>query len=138
MSFPRPVYFRWGYDYWHQLPDGRVALGGMRDAGGEDEWTGEAHSAEPIQSGLEALLRRLGVTAPVTHRWAACVAYSNDGLPYIGQIRPGVWVTGAYSGTGNLIGSLCGRGLAQLVATGETTLLSELMRPSHACASGPS
>ena len=27
---PRPVYDNWGHDYWQQLPDGRVALGGGR------------------------------------------------------------------------------------------------------------
>jgi hypothetical protein len=35
---PPPVYARYGLDYWQQLPDGRVALGGGRDLGGEDEW----------------------------------------------------------------------------------------------------
>lgn len=29
-----PVYARWGWDYWQQLPDGRVTLGGCRDLGG--------------------------------------------------------------------------------------------------------
>src|SRR5690606_37224469 len=31
----RAVYVRYGYEYWQQLPDGRVALGGFRDRGGE-------------------------------------------------------------------------------------------------------
>lgn len=28
---PYPVYRRYGYDYWQQLPDGCIALGGFRD-----------------------------------------------------------------------------------------------------------
>lgn len=30
MRYTRPVYRRWGYDYWQQLPDGRIALGDAR------------------------------------------------------------------------------------------------------------
>ncbi|MGE5733249.1 MAG: NAD(P)/FAD-dependent oxidoreductase, partial [Gemmatimonas sp.] len=37
VHWPRPVYSRWGLDYWQQLPDGRVALGGCRDVGGDAE-----------------------------------------------------------------------------------------------------
>lgn len=115
------VYSRWGYDYWQQLPDGGIALGGMRDRGGEGEWTGEAVPAEPIQSLLEEYLRgRLGVTAPVTHRWAGAVGYTDDGMPVFEEVRPGVWVIGAYSGTGNVVGAICGRAVAQLVATGNS------------------
>jgi gamma-glutamylputrescine oxidase len=31
VKIPRPVYRRGGYDYWQQLPDGCIALGGFRD-----------------------------------------------------------------------------------------------------------
>ena len=37
--FPRPVYRRYGYDYWQQLPDGSLALGGFRDLNEDGEWT---------------------------------------------------------------------------------------------------
>lgn len=110
---PRPVYLRGGYEYWQQLPDGRVALGGFRDVGGDLEETAEAVPAEPVQSALERLLReRVGVTAPVTHRWAAAVGYTASGLPYLGEVRDGVWAAGGYCGTGNVIGALCGRAAA--------------------------
>lgn len=110
---PRPVYLRGGYEYWQQLPDGRIALGGLRDVGGELEETAEALPAEPVQSALERLLRqRIGVTAPVTHRWAAAVGYTRTGLPYLGEVRDGVWAAGGYCGTGNVIGALCGRAAA--------------------------
>lgn len=119
ISLPRPVYARWGYEYWQQLPDGSVALGGYRDSGGEAEWTSNAAPSEPVQQALERFLRtHLGVQAPVTHRWAASVSYTSSGMPYVGEVRPGVWATGGYSGTGNVIGAICGRVLAQLVVTG--------------------
>jgi len=113
------VYSRYGYEYWQQLPDGGIALGGMRDRGGEGEWTGEAVPAEPVQSLLEAHLREhLGVRAAVTHRWAGVVGYTETGLPIFEEVRPGVWAIGGYSGTGNVVGAICGKAVAQRVATG--------------------
>lgn len=110
---PRPVYLRGGSEYWQQLPDGRLALGGFRDVAGDLEETADARPAEPVQGALEQLLRsRLGVTAPVTHRWAASVGYTRTGLPFLGQVRDGVWAAGGYCGTGNVIGALCGRAAA--------------------------
>lgn len=115
------VYARWGYDYWQQLPDGAVVLGGMRDRGGEGEWTDVAVPAEPVQSLLERHLRdRLGVTAPITHRWAGVVGYTEDGLPVFEEVRPGVWAIGAYSGTGNVVGAICGRAAARVAVTGHS------------------
>ncbi len=114
--FARPVYRRWGYDYWQQLPDGRIALGGMRDAGGEAEWTTLDEPSENVQLRLEQLLRQLGIQAPITHRWAASVAYTPTGLPVAQQVRPGVWAIGAYSGTGNVLGALLGQQVAQVIA----------------------
>ncbi len=132
----RPVYARWGYDYWQQLPDHRVVLGGGRDAAGDREWTGEAVPTAEVQAHLEALLReRLGIDAAITHRWAAGVAYTEDGLPVLEEVRPGVWATGAYSGTGNVLGTLCGRAAARL-ACGEGSEIVELLRGDPAAGVG--
>lgn len=110
---PRPVYLRDGYDYYQQLPDGRLAVGGCRDLGGHAEETHDATPTSLVQQAIEDLLRtRLRVTAPVTHRWAASVGYTADGLPFVGQVRDGVWAAGGYCGTGNVIGALAGRALA--------------------------
>ena len=118
VHLPRPTYFRWGLDYWQQLPDGRIALGGYRDRGGDGEWTHDTSPSRNIQELLERLLRqRLHVAAPITHRWAAGAAFTTDGLPIVEEVRPGVWAIGGYSGTGNVIGALCGRAAASL-ATG--------------------
>ncbi len=119
MRTPYAVYSRYGYEYWQQLPDGAVVLGGMRDLGGEREWTDVAEPSEPVQSLLEAHLRtRLGVNAPITHRWAGVVGYTENGLPVFDEVRPGVWAIGGYSGTGNVVGSICGRAVAQQIVRG--------------------
>jgi gamma-glutamylputrescine oxidase len=124
MSIARPVYSRWGYDYWQQRPDGTIALGGARDVGGDAEWTDDVTPTEPVQSALEHRLReKLGVRAPVTHRWAASVGYTADGLPIAERVRPNVWAIGGYCGTGNVIGALLGRAAARATGRGDDALL---------------
>lgn len=114
--FARPVYARFGYEYWQQLPDDRIALGGFRDHGGDAEWTAEALPSEVIQRALEHFLRvELRVEAPITHRWAGSVGYTRDALPVVEEVRPRLWAIGGYSGHGNVIGSLLGRGVARRI-----------------------
>lgn len=132
VGFPRPVYWRHGYEYWQQLPDQSVALGGFRDHGGEEEWTRSAEPTEKIQALLERFLREhLKVRAPVTHRWAASVAYTTDGLPVLEQVRDKTWAVGAYSGTGNIVGALSARAAARR-ACGETAEWAEGLAAARA------
>ncbi|MEY4531599.1 MAG: hypothetical protein RLZZ156_2320 [Deinococcota bacterium] len=119
--FSRPVYARFGYEYWQQLPDGRVVLGGFRDQFETDEWTFEDSPSENLQARLEHFLRSdLGVTAEITHRWAASVSYSSQILPVLEQVSTDVWALGGYSGTGNVVGSIFGRITAQLALQGHS------------------
>lgn len=123
LRFPRPCGTRYGYEWWQQLPDRRIALGGFRDRGGQVEWTHDAVPSAAVQEMIEAFLRgTLRVDAPITHRWAASVSYTEDGLPVLAEVEPGVWACGAYSGTGNVIGAICGRAAAQLAVTGTSEL----------------
>jgi glycine/D-amino acid oxidase-like deaminating enzyme len=123
----RPVYTRWGYDYWQQCADRSVVLGGARDMAEDEEWTDASHPTTRVQDMLERVLReRLGVREPVTHRWAASVSFSASGLPVLEEVRSGVWATGAYSGTGNVMGALCGRAAAGL-ALGIASPLRDLL-----------
>ncbi|MFA9446740.1 NAD(P)/FAD-dependent oxidoreductase [Egicoccus sp. AB-alg6-2] len=108
VDLPRPVYRRWGYDYVQQLPTGEVLLGGFRDRGVDEVGAPPLPSAV-VQDHLDTELRRLGVTAPVTHRWAARAGFTADKLPICAELRPGVFVIGGYSGHGNVIGTACGR-----------------------------
>jgi len=124
VQLTHPVYARWGYDYWQQRPDGSIALGGARDTAEQEEWTTDAVPTDVIQRALERRLRHdLGVHAPITHRWAATVGYTATGLPVVGEVRPGVWAIGGYCGTGNVVGSLLGRGLARWGINGDDSLV---------------
>ena len=127
VRFPRPVYTRWGYDYYQQLPDRRLLLGGFRDRAPETEWTREPVPSDAVQDLLESFLRdELRVEAAITHRWAGLIAFTDDKLPVLKEVRPGVWACGAYSGTGNVVGAICGR-LAMRLALGEPAPGSELL-----------
>lgn len=115
VQVPRPVYLRGGYEYWQQLPDGRIALGGFRDVGGSEEETDSTEPSATVQDALDRHLReRIGTRAEVTTRWAASVGYTASGLPFAGEVRPGVYAAGSYCGTGNVVGALCARALVAL------------------------
>ena len=119
---PRPVYARWGYEYWQQLPNGSLSLGGFRDAALEQEWTSSNQPTEPIQGLLEQFMReKIGVkNAAITHRWAASVSYSSRTLPVFQEVQENLWAIGGYSGTGNVVGALLGRIVAELAVTGRS------------------
>jgi glycine/D-amino acid oxidase-like deaminating enzyme len=128
VNFPRPCYWRHGYDYWQQQSDGTVALGGFRDHALEAEWTLDPEPTEFIQGLLENFLReKLRVRAPVTHRWAASVGYTPDGLPLLDEVRPKTWAVGGYNGTGNIVGALSARAAARL-ACGQPSPWAALLK----------
>jgi len=121
------VLARWGLDYWQQLADGRVVMGGFRDVGGDAEWTFDPTPSDAVQDALTARLRSIGVTAPITHRWGAIVGYTEIGVPVFEAVAPNVLAMGGYSGTGNVVGALCGRAAAELITTG-TSPFAALLR----------
>jgi glycine/D-amino acid oxidase-like deaminating enzyme len=127
IEVPCLVSARGGFDFWQQLPDGSLVVGGGRDRAMDAEWTVSNEPTPLIQDYLESILRStLRVSAPVTHRWAACASYTATGLPVLSEVRPGLWVVGGYSGTGNLLGALCARAAAR-VAFGEPSELATLL-----------
>jgi glycine/D-amino acid oxidase-like deaminating enzyme len=112
---------RSGWDYWQRLDDDAVLFGGCRDAGGEAEWTSDGSITSEVQDALDGRFEALmGGAQVATHRWAATVGYPGTGLPILEEVRPRVWAVGAYSGTGNLLGPVCGRAAVRL-ASGATT-----------------
>lgn len=116
-----PHYARDGYDYWQQLPDGRLVVGGFRDTDPAGEATCDEGVTPGIQRRLEALAATvLGELPRVTHRWSGTWGETPDRLPLVGPVaeavagRSGVWIAAGYSGHGNVLGLACG----DLVARG--------------------
>jgi gamma-glutamylputrescine oxidase len=113
------VYARYGFEYLQQLPDGRILAGGFSDVDGDASYTDIDIGSPAIWDRVCDFLRDdLGADAAVTHRWTGVVGYSADSLPHAGELpgRPGLHVSGGYSGVGNVPGFMCGRELADAIA----------------------
>jgi glycine/D-amino acid oxidase-like deaminating enzyme len=131
--FERPHYARHGYDYWQQLPDGRLVVGGRRDASFETENTDVEETTQPVQERIEALAAELAGEPPrVTHRWAGIWGQTPDLLPLVGRVpgRDRLWVAGGYSGHGNVLGLACGDLVARAIL-GEPPRELELFDPAR-------
>jgi gamma-glutamylputrescine oxidase len=125
--FDCPHYARQGFDYWQQLPDRRVLLGGFRDFSILTEMTDQEVTTQPIQDALDAfLVELLGFMPEVTHRWAGIFGLTQDLLPLAGRVpgHDGVWVAAGYSGHGNVFGLLCGELVADAILGRDDPLLA--------------
>jgi len=131
--FPLPHYGRHGYDYWHQNDEGRLLVGGFRDADMDSEFTAVEETTPRIQGALEEFVEELlGRRPEITHRWAGVFGLVPDLMPVVGRV-PGhdrLWVAGGYSGHGNVLGLMCGE-LAARAIIGEEQPLLEPMSPSR-------
>ena len=133
LPYDRPHYARGGYDYWQQLPDGRLVLGGKRDASHGTEETDVVETTAQIQGELDTFLEQLvGHRPTVTDRWAGIWGTTPDLIPLVGRVpgREGVWVAGGYSGHGNALGLACGD-LAARAILGESPRVLELFDPNR-------
>jgi glycine/D-amino acid oxidase-like deaminating enzyme len=134
LVYPRPHYARRGYDYWQQLPDRRLVLGGRRDLSPEAELTAEDATTPAIQGQLDALVAELaGVSPGVTHRWSGVWGQTGDLLPLAGRVPASdrLWIAGGYSGHGNVLGFACGDLVAQALLGREPAELA-LFDPARA------
>jgi len=105
----RPTYSDHGYQYWRQLPTGEVLAGGYRDRAPAEELGYDLATTATIQGHLDRHLAGLGVTAPVTHRWAGTMGFTPDALPLVGRLRPGLSICAGYTGHGMAFAHLCAR-----------------------------
>jgi gamma-glutamylputrescine oxidase len=131
--FACPHYARQGFDYWQQLPNGRIILGGFRDFSILTEMTDDETTTGPIQEALDAFLGELlGYMPEVTHRWAGIFGLTQDLLPLVGPVpgQDGVWIAAGYSGHGNVLGLMCGE-LVAAALRGAGDPLLDLFAPSR-------
>jgi glycine/D-amino acid oxidase-like deaminating enzyme len=117
--FSVPAYMRFGYDYVAKTDDG-IALGGFRDYYPDSEiasaWGGTAPLNNKIAGKLAALASMITETSlEVKTSWSSAVGYTTSGLPVVREMRPGVWVCGAYNGHGNLLSFICGKAIVDRI-----------------------
>jgi gamma-glutamylputrescine oxidase len=119
-----PCYANFVLDYFRQLADGRVLIGGFRQLAKDTE-VGTADVVHPdIQRALEDFLRHhfpaLAAT-PIEYRWSGTMGFSADSLPIIGALpgRTSLYLLGGYTGHGIGWGFKAGQLLANLILRGE-------------------
>ena len=131
--FEYPHFARHGFDYWQQLPDNRIVLGGFRDFSILSEMTDEEVTTQVIQDALDTfLVELLGEMPRVEYRWAGIFGLTQDLLPLVGRVpgRGGVWIAAGYSGHGNVMGFMCGRLVAAAIL-GRSNPMLELFDPAR-------
>jgi gamma-glutamylputrescine oxidase len=103
--FPCPCSAHEGYQYWRQLDDGRLVIGGWRNTSFATEATMDETPNPEVQQHLDAFVHEtLGLPGvEIAARWAGIMAFTPDGLPLIGRL-PGSrhsYIAGGYTGHGN-------------------------------------
>ena len=133
LLYERPHYARAAYDYWHQLPDRRLVIGGQRDAALDEEATDVLGVTDVVQRRIETLAADLVGHAPrVTHRWSGIWGSTPDLNPLVGRVpgREDVWVAGGYTGHGNVLGLACGDLVARAIL-GERSPVLDVFDPAR-------
>jgi glycine/D-amino acid oxidase-like deaminating enzyme len=82
-------YANYGWEYFRQLPDRRLVLGGCRQSFLEEESGYADLVTKPVQTALEHYLKDhfpelAGI--PIEYRWSGPMAFTNDGLPLVGTL----------------------------------------------------
>jgi gamma-glutamylputrescine oxidase len=131
--FEQPHYGRHGFDYWHQVEDGRIVAGGFRDVSLDREFTAVEEVTDDVQEALSSFVNGLlGRELRIDYRWAGIFGLVLDFMPVVGPV-PGlanVWVAGGYSGHGNVLGFACGRLVARAIL-GDRDPLLDLFEPAR-------
>ncbi len=117
--FPCPCSGDHGYQYWRQLEDGRLVVGGWRNYSFETEYSADETPHETVQRRLDSFVHET-LDLPqlrIERRWAGIMAFSKDSLPLVGRL-PGVphcYICGGYTGHGNAYALQCARIISKLV-----------------------
>ena len=118
--FPCPCSADEGYQYWRQLSDGRLVVGGWRNRSFDTELqTYDETPNKGVQRHLDALVHET-LNLPqvgIASRWAGIMGFTADSLPLIGRL-PGVphcFIAGGYTGHGNAFAIQAAKLISELV-----------------------
>jgi len=131
---PMPVYVDFGFEYFRQLPDGRVLAGGGRRASLDTELTFVDRPTEAVQGAIESFLHSCFPSTrglKITHRWAGIMGFSCDELPNLGPV-PGavnVYAAAGYHGHGLGYAVLAARAASEMMLDGRTSIPCDLFSP---------
>lgn len=118
----RVCYANYGFEYFRQLQDLRLLVGGSRQHfAKEEEGWGEMVTS-PLQEVLEHYIKEYFPEAagvPIEYRWSGTMAFTNDGLPllgrWLGADLDGVYLAGACNGHGLGLAMTLGRSVTDMI-----------------------
>ena len=116
---PRPVYANYGYQYWRQMTDGRLVIGGWRNTAFDAESNYETDTTPGIQQSIEKGLAELVPGgAPIEYRWAGTMGFARDGRPLVGWLDAAhhLAICAGFTGHGMGMATACTEDLAELLA----------------------
>ena len=116
---PRPIYANYGYQYWRQMPDGRLLIGGWRNTAFDIESVYDTNITPSIQQSIEQGLAELvpgGVA--IEHRWAGTMGFARDGRPLVGWLDAAhhLAICAGFTGHGMGMATACTEDLAEILA----------------------
>ncbi|MDP2641023.1 MAG: FAD-dependent oxidoreductase [Candidatus Yanofskybacteria bacterium] len=123
--------------YWLQLPNGKIVLGGLRSLSPSKE-VGEFNEEQlhpAVSAGLRSFLRHHFPALQdlqIEAEWTGIMGFSPDGNPLVGELQPGVWILGGYSGHGMPVILSAAEALAALIAGKEPQIpIPQAYRPDR-------
>jgi glycine/D-amino acid oxidase-like deaminating enzyme len=131
---PTPVYVDFGFEYFRQLPDGRILAGGGRRASLDTELTYTDRPTDKVQGAIECFLHSCFPATrglKITHRWAGIMGFSCDELPNVGPV-PGavnVYAAAGYHGHGLGYAVIAARAASEMMLDGKTAIPCDLFSP---------
>ena len=126
---PRPYYCNYGYQYWRQLADGRLVIGGWRNTAFDVETGYDTNTTPGIQQAIEQGLADLGVTGvKIEHRWAGTMGFARDGRPLVGWLDAAhhLAICAGFTGHGMAMATACTEDLAEILAFKRAAAISSL------------
>ncbi len=131
---PAPVYADFGFEYFRQLPDGRILAGGGRRAALDAELTYAEKPSDPVQGAIERFLHSCfpgTESLAVTHRWGGIMGFSCDEIPNVGPV-PGqvnVYAAAGYHGHGMGFAAMAAKSVSEMMLDGRTSVPCEIFSP---------
>ncbi len=132
--FKEVIYANYGFEYWRQLDDGRLMMGGFRE---KDPKKGEGFSTQVNVDLIHGLYEYFLNLFPqvghpeITHAWAGTMGFSQDGLPIVGNTSmPHCFICGGFTGHGLGFASGISKLTSNLIVNGKAEY-SELFHISR-------
>lgn len=121
--FHEVIYANFGYEYWRQLPDMRIMVGGFREHAKNQKVDFSDQIDLELLYGLHDYFTTIFPDTrktSMTHAWAGTMGFSKDGFPLLGGTSsyPNLFICGGFTGHGLGFAGAIGFTAADLMVNG--------------------